>query len=88
MIFPFREVDIPEGIVFSDYSQMFVRNDSILIKGYYKDEKDYYITDSISSENEITCWILKETSPLSSVVFEDEHYKIVFTDKEGMGAVI
>jgi hypothetical protein len=86
--FSFREVDIPEGIVFSDYSQMFVRNDSILIKGYYKNEKDYYITDSISSKNGITCWTLKETTPLSSVVFEDEHYKIVFTDKGEWGSYI
>ena len=84
--FSFREVDIPEGLVFSDYSQMFVRNDSILIKGYYKDEKDYFITDGISSENKKNCWTIKETIPLSSVVFEDEDYKIVFTDKGEWGS--
>ncbi len=78
--FSFSEVDIPDSVVFSNYSQMFVRNDSILIKGYYRDEKDYYITNSISSEKEKACWVLKETSPVSSVVFKDEDYKIVFTD--------
>ena len=56
--FSFREVDIPEGLVFSDYSQMFVRNDSILIKGYYKDEKDYFITDGISSEKKRYLYLL------------------------------
>lgn len=81
--FSFSKVDIPENIVFSDYSQMFVRNDSILIKGYYENEKDFYIKDSIC--NEKVCWILKETTPLSSVVFEDDDYKIVFTNKGEWG---
>ena len=84
--FSFSEVDIPKGVVFSDYSQMFVRNDSILIKGYYEDDKDYYITNCISRENEKTCWTLKETTRLSSVVFEDDDYKIVYTNNGEWGS--
>ena len=65
---------------------MFVRNDSILIKGYYEDDKDYYITNCISRENEKACWTLKETTRLSSVVFEDDDYKIVYTNNGEWGS--
>ena len=83
--FSFSEVDKPEDVVFSNYSQILVRNDSILIKSYYKDEKDYCIIDSVSNESGDICWTLKEASPLSSVVYEDNDYKIVFTDKGEWG---
>jgi hypothetical protein len=83
--FSFSEVDIPEYVVFSNYSQILVRNDSILIKNYYKNEKDYCIIDSVCNESGDICWALKEVSPLSSVVYEDNDYKIVYTDKGEWG---
>ena len=54
--FSFCEVDKPENVVFSDYSQILLRNDSLLIKSYYKDEKDYCIIDSVCDESGDICW--------------------------------
>ena len=69
--FSFCEVDKPENVVFSDYSQILVRNDSLLIKSYHEDEKDYCIIDSVCNESGDICWTLKEVSPLSFQVSKE-----------------
>ena len=83
--FSFSEVDKPENVVFSDHSHILVRNDSVLIKNYHEDEKDYCIIDSVCNERGDICWALKEISPLSSVVHEDNEYKIAFIDEGEWG---
>ncbi|MBQ4445409.1 MAG: hypothetical protein II910_04055 [Prevotella sp.] len=83
--FSFNEVDIPDSIVFSNYSQLFVRNDSILIKGYYSDERDYCITDCKLGENDKARWTLKEVQPVSTEVYKDNDYKINFTNRGEWG---
>ena len=66
-----------------DYPQMFVRNDSLLIEGFGVGEGGYKyhcIIDSICGDEGLSCWKLKEISPPSSIVHEDDEYSVKFTN--------
>lgn len=71
-----------------DYPQMCVRNDSLLIAGYGAGEGGYKyhcIIDSICGDDGTSCWKLKEISPPSSIVYEDDEYCVEFNNYKEWG---
>ena len=77
-----RLIEYKSDLVY-DYPQMFVRNDSLLIKGFGVGEGGYKyhcIIDSICGDEGSSCWKLKEISPPSSIVHEDDEYSVKFTN--------
>ena len=66
-----------------DFPRLFVRNDSLLIQGYAAGERDYKyhcMIDSISDEDGLSSWIIKEIPRPSPIVYEDDVYRVTFTN--------
>lgn len=79
-------VSMPAVARISQYSQMFVRNDSLLIKGYYdKHDKDYCVLNHPVAGDSVSHWVLQETSTLSRVVYEDRDFAVTYTDSGEWG---
>lgn len=79
--FSISQVSMPAVTRISRYSQIFVRNDSLLIKGYYHDsDKDYCILELPANSERTSYWTLQETSPLSRIVYEDGDFAVTYTD--------
>lgn len=57
-----------------EYAQMFVRNDSLLIKGYYKNDKNYCIEETDGR------WMMKEVGTVGNQIYEDSIYRVDYSD--------
>lgn len=70
------------------YSNMFVRNDSLLIKGYNQGSKDYYIhlDSTLSSANQE--WVLEETRPISKIIYEDDDFAVHYNNRGEWGCYL
>lgn len=71
-----QEISLPEKFYkYSYYDQMFVRNDSLLIKSYYFDKPDYQICLKDSA------WVMVKTNnELSRLIYEDADFRVYFKD--------
>lgn len=66
----------------SDHAQMFVRNDSLLIKGYYKNDKNYCIEETDGK------WMTNEVRAVGNQIYEDSIYRVNYSDFGEFGSYL
>ena len=66
----------------SDHAKMFVRNDSLLIKGYYKNDKNFCIEEADGK------WMMNEVQAVGNQIYEDSIYRVDFSDFGEFGSYL